>query len=201
MRHLLSRYTQLTVRQKRFYSLLTVITVFALLLYCLGVSTLLLRSQLVTQVAVEMPPTFTPSPTLAPTTVVTPEHTATSTATLPPTPTQRPIPTYTPTPETITITVVITTTPGVTTTAVVSATVTPTPIVTSTLTITPETSLTPASTPEAGIPPAVARTSPARSATVCLDRIALVPGHAILAQKPAAPSPSTYARQSAELPT
>ncbi len=155
MRRLFRRYVELKVAQKRFYSLLMVITLFTLLLYCLGIGSFLLRSRLVPEVAVESLPTFTPSPTLTPTTVLLPGQTPTPTATLPPTPTQRPIPTYTPTPshtttpETITMTVVITVTPGVTTTVVVSATVTPTPILTPTVTITAETSLTTASHGEA----------------------------------------------------
>jgi hypothetical protein len=158
MRRLFRRYRELTVAQRRLYSFLIVITAFTALLYCLGVSSLLLRSQLVREVAVESLPTFTPSFTPTPTTVLLPGQTPTPTATLPPTPTQRPIPTYTPTPtptstpETITMTVVITATPGVTTTIVISATVTPTPVLTPTATITAETSLAP--------PLAVGPTSP-----------------------------------------
>lgn len=147
MRRLFRRYTQLTVSQKRLYSLLTVVTIFALLLYCLGVSSFLIRAWLVPRVAVQTSPTFTANATLTATTVMTPQHSSTPTATLPPTPTQRPIPTYTPTPtitptlEIITTTVIITATPGVTTTVVISATVTPTPVLTPTVTVTTETSL------------------------------------------------------------
>lgn len=147
MRRLFRRYTQLTVSQKRLYSLLIVITTFALLLYCLGVSSFLLRLQLVPQVAVQTSPTFAANGTVTATIVMTPKHTSTPTATLPPTPTQRPIPTYTPTPtitptlEIITMTVIVTSTPGVTTTAVISATVTPTPVLSPTVTVTTEASL------------------------------------------------------------
>ncbi len=147
MRRLFRRYAQLTVSQKRVYSLLTVITIFVLLLYCLGISSLLIRLRLVRDVGAEIPPTLTPTRTLAPTVIVTPEHTSTASATLPPTPTQRPIPTYTPTPtitptlEIITMTVFVTATPGVLTTIVISATVTPTPVLSPTVTITGETSL------------------------------------------------------------
>lgn len=148
MRRLFRRYTQLTVSQKRIYSLLTVITIFALLLYCLGIGSLLIRSQLVPDVAVQIPPTFSPSATHTSVTIVTPEHTSTPTATLPATPTQRPIPTYTPTPtitptlEIITMTVLVTSTPGVVATEVISVTVTPTPVITPTVTVTTEASLT-----------------------------------------------------------
>jgi hypothetical protein len=142
MRRLLRRYTQLTVPQKRLYSLLTIVTLFALVLYCLGIGSFLLRSRLVSEVAADIPPTLTASPTLIPTTLATPRNTATPTATLPPTPTQRPIPTFTPTPESVNVTVVITTTDGLTTTTVISATVTPTPTFTPTVTITAGTPLT-----------------------------------------------------------
>ncbi|MGB3904516.1 MAG: hypothetical protein WBB22_06295 [Anaerolineae bacterium] len=147
MRRLFRRYTQLTVSQKRLYSLLTVITTFALLLYCLGVSSFLLRLQLVPQVAGQTSPTFAANGTVTATIVMTPKHTSTPTSTLPPTPTQRPIPTYTPTPtitptlEIITMTVIVTATPGVTTTAVISATVTPTAVLTPSVTVTAEASL------------------------------------------------------------
>ncbi len=147
MRSLFRRYAQLTASQKRAYSLLTVITVFALLLYCLGISSLLIRFRLVRDVRGEIPPTLTPTSTLAPTVIVSPEHTPTPSATLPPTPTQRPIPTYTPTPtitptlQIITRTVFVTATPGVLTTVVISVTVTPTPVLTPTVTITDEASL------------------------------------------------------------
>jgi hypothetical protein len=148
MRRLFRRYTQLTVSQKRIYSLLTVITVFALLMYCLGIGSLLIRSQLVPEVAVQIPSTSSPSATHTSVTIVTPEHTYTPTATLPATPTQRPIPTYTPTPtitptlEIITMTVLVTSTPGVVATEVISVTVTPTPVITPTVTVTTEASLT-----------------------------------------------------------
>jgi len=148
MRSLFRRYRQLAVPEKRLYSLLTIITLLALLLYCLGISSYFLRSQLVPQVAMETPPTSTAAPTSMPTTLATPGDTATPTATLPPTPTQRPIPTLTPTPESVNVTVVITTTGGLTTTTVISATVTPTPVLTATLTITSEAPLSPTGTAE-----------------------------------------------------
>jgi hypothetical protein len=143
MRRIFRRYTQLAVPQKRLYSLLTVITTVTLLLYCLGIGGFLLRSNLVPEVALEAPPTFTASPSAVPTTMAPPGSTATPTATLPPTPTQRPIPTFTPTPESVNITVVITTTGGITTTTIISATVTPTPVLTPTVTVTAEVSLAP----------------------------------------------------------
>lgn len=142
MRRLFRRYSQLAAPHKRLYSLLTVITAIALLLYCLGIGSFLARSRLVPEVALEIPPTFTASPTSMPTSTAPPGSTSTPTATLPPTPTQRPIPTFTPTPESVNITVVITDTQGVTTTVVISATVTPTPELTATVTITAEASLT-----------------------------------------------------------
>lgn len=142
MRGLLRRYTQLTVQQKRIYSALTVLTMVALLLYCLGIGSFIARSSLVTETALELPPTFTASPTAMPTSAAPPQSTATPTATLPPTPTQRPIPTFTPTPESVNVTVVITSTEGVTTTVVISATVTPTATFTPTITTTAEASLT-----------------------------------------------------------
>jgi len=148
MRSLFRRYRQLAVPEKRLYSLLAVFTLLALLLYCLGISSYLLRSRLAPQVAMETPPTSTSTPTSMPTTVATPGDTATPTATLPPTPTQRPIPTLTPTPESVNVTVVITTTDGLTTTTVISATVTPTPVLTATLTVTSETPLSPTGTAE-----------------------------------------------------
>jgi hypothetical protein len=148
MRSLFRRYRQLAVAEKRLYSLLAVFTLLALLLYCLGISSYLLRSRLVPQMAMEAPPTSTATPTSMPTTVATPGDTATPTATLPPTPTQRPIPTLTPTPESVNVTVVITGTDGLTTTTVISATVTPTPVLTATLTITSETPLSPTGTAE-----------------------------------------------------
>ena len=141
MRGLLRRYAQLTVPQKRLYSALTVLTMVALLLYCLGIGSFLLRPRLVTETAQEIPPTFTPSPTPVPTSVASPQSTSTPTATLPPTPTQRPIPTLTPTPESVNVTVVITSTDGVTSTTVISATVTPTATFTPTITTTAEASL------------------------------------------------------------
>lgn len=134
MRGLLRRYDQLTVPRKRLYSALTVLTMVALLLYCLGISSFLLRSRLVPETALEVPPTLTPSPTPVPTSVAPPQSTATPTATLPPTPTQLPIPTFTPTPESVNVTVVITSTEGVTSTTVISATVTPTATFTPTIT-------------------------------------------------------------------
>jgi hypothetical protein len=142
MRALLRRYGQLTVQQKRLYSALTVLTMVALLLYCLGIGSFLLRSRLVSETAMEIPPTFTASPTPLPTSVATPQSTSTPTATLPPTPTQRPIPTFTPTPESVNVTVVITSTDGVTSTTVISATVTPTATFTPTITTTAEASTT-----------------------------------------------------------
>ena len=142
MRRLFRRYSQLAAPHKRLYSLLTVITAIALLLYCLGIGSFLARSRLVPEVALQIPPTFTASPTSMPTSTAPPGSTSTPTATLPPTPTQRPIPTFTPTPESVNITVVITDTQGVTTTVVISATVTPTPELTPTVTITAEASLT-----------------------------------------------------------
>lgn len=142
MRRLFRRYSTLAAPQKRLYSLLTVITAIALLLYCLGIGSFLARSRLVPEVALQIPPTFTASPTSMPTSTAPPGSTSTPTATLPPTPTQRPIPTFTPTPESVNITVVITDTQGVTTTVVISATVTPTPELTATVTITAEASLT-----------------------------------------------------------
>jgi hypothetical protein len=148
MRSLFRRYRQLAVPEKRLYSLLAVFTLLALLLYCLGISSYLLRSRLVPQVAMETPPTSTSTPTSIPTTVATPRDTATPTATLPPTPTQRPIPTLTPTPESVNVTVVITGTDGLTTTTVISATVTPTPVLTATLTVTSEIPLIPTGTTE-----------------------------------------------------
>lgn len=141
MRGIFRRYTQLSVSQKRVYSLLTLLTLIALLLYCLGLGGVLLRSRLVTDVALELPPTFTATPTTAATVAATAGPTGTPTATLPPTPTQRPIPTLTPTPESVNITVIITSTEGVTSTVVISATVTPTPELTPTVTITAEASL------------------------------------------------------------
>jgi len=141
MRRLFRRYSTLAAPQKRLYSLLTVITAIALLLYCLGIGSFLARSRLVPEVALQIPPTFTASPTSMPTSTAPPGSTSTPTATLPPTPTQRPIPTFTPTPESVNITVVITDTQGVTTTVVISATVTPTPELTATVTITAEASL------------------------------------------------------------
>jgi hypothetical protein len=143
MRRIFRRYTQLTVPQKRLYSLLTAVTTVTLLLYCLGIGGFLLRSNLVPEVALETPPTFTASPSAVPTAVAPPGSTATPTATLPPTPTQLPIPTFTPTPESVNITVVITTTGGVTTTTIISATVTPTPVLTPTVTVTAEVALAP----------------------------------------------------------
>lgn len=148
MRSLFRHYRQLAVPEKRLYSLLAVFTLLALLLYCLGISSYLLRSRLVPQVAMETPPTSTSTPTSIPTTVATPRDTATPTATLPPTPTQRPIPTLTPTPESVNVTVVITGTDGLTTTTVISATVTPTPVLTATLTVTSGTPLSPTGTAE-----------------------------------------------------
>ncbi len=142
MRHLFRRYAQLTVPQKRLYSLLTVVTAVATLLYCLGIGSLVVRSHLVPEVALESSPTATGTPTLVPTSMAWPETSTTPTATLPPTPTQRPIPTFTPTPESVNVTVVITDTEGVTTTVVISATVTPTPVLTPTVTITAEAFLT-----------------------------------------------------------
>lgn len=121
--------------------MLTLFSLVALLLYCLGLGGVLLRSRLVTDAALELPPTFTATSTPAATAPATPGPTSTPTATLPPTPTQRPIPTSTPTPESVNITVVITSTDGLTSTVVVSATVTPTPVLTPTVTITAETSL------------------------------------------------------------
>jgi hypothetical protein len=150
MRGFFGRYTQLTVPQKRLYSLLTIVTLFALVLYCLGIGSFLLRSRLVSEVTADLPPTLTASPTLMPTALATPRNTATPPATLPPTPTQRPIPTFTPTPESVNVTVVITTTDGLTTTTVISATVTPTPTFTPTVTITAEASLTLTSALELG---------------------------------------------------
>ena len=141
MRSLLRRYSHLSASRKRLYSLLTLITLVALLLYCLGLGGFLLRSRLVSDLALELPPTFTATSTPQSTTPATPGPTGTPTATLPPTPTQRPIPTYTPTPETVNITVVITSTEGLTSTMVISATVTPTPVLTATVTITAEASL------------------------------------------------------------
>lgn len=141
MRRIFRRYTQLSASQKRLYSLLTLLTLIALLLYCLGLGGVLLRSRLVTDVALELPPTFTATPTTIATVPATAGPTGTPTATLPPTPTQRPIPTLTPTPESVNITVVITSTEGVTSTVVISATVTPTPELTPTVTITAEASL------------------------------------------------------------
>jgi hypothetical protein len=141
MRRLLQRYSELTVSQRRTYSLLTVITLFAFLLYCLGISSFLLRSQLVPAVSMDSTATVAGNPVPSAEAGAPPERTSTPTATLPPTPTQRPIPTITPTPcptapsETITMTVVITSTPGVTVTVVVSATVTPTPVLTPTTAI------------------------------------------------------------------
>jgi hypothetical protein len=148
MRSLFRHYRQLAVPEKRLYSLLAVFTLLALLLYCLGISSYLLRSRLVPQVAMESPLTSTSTPTSIPTTVATPRDTATPTATLPPTPTQRPIPTLTPTPESVNVTVVITGTDGLTTTTVISATVTPTPVLTATLTVTSEIPLIPTGTAE-----------------------------------------------------
>jgi hypothetical protein len=173
MRRLLRRYGQLTVQQKRLYSALTVLTLAALLMYCLGIGSFLLRSRLVTETALEMPPTFTATPTALPTGVATPQNTSTPTATLPPTPTQMPIPTYTPTPESVNITVVITGTDGVTSTAVVSATVTPTATFTPTITTTAEASLT---LPAAGtsVPLADAREPP--SADQSTWSVQLLPG-------------------------
>ena len=141
MRGLLRRYAQLSVQQKRVYSALTVVTVVALLLYCLGIGSFVLRSRLVTETALDLPPTFTASPPPLPTNEATPRNTSTPTATLPPTPTQLPIPTNTPTPESVNVTVVITSTEGVTSTVVISATVTPTATFTPTITTTAEASL------------------------------------------------------------
>jgi hypothetical protein len=141
MRRLYRRYSRLTVPQKRLYSLLTVITGIALLFYCLGIGSVVARSRLVRETALEIPPTFTASPTSVPTATAPPGSTPTPTSTLPPTPTQRPIPTFTPTPESVNITVVITDTQGVTSTVVISATVTPTPELTATVTVTAEASL------------------------------------------------------------
>jgi hypothetical protein len=142
MRRIFRRYTQLTVRQKRLYSLLSVVTAVAALLYCLGIGGLVLRSRLVPEVALVSSPTPTATPTHAPTSVAQPATSVTPTPTLPPTPTQRPIPTFTPTPESVNITVVITNTDGLTSTVVISATVTPTPVLTPTVTVTAEVSLT-----------------------------------------------------------
>jgi len=142
MRRIFRRYTQLSVPQKRLYSLLTVVTAVAALLYCLGVGSLVVRSRLVPEVALESSPAPAATPIPVPTSVAQPETSVTPTATLPPTPTQRPIPTFTPTPESVNITVVITNTEGLTTTVVISATVTPTPVLTPTVTVTAEASLT-----------------------------------------------------------
>ena len=141
MRRIFRRYTQLTIPQKRLYSLLTVVTAVAALLYCLGIGSLVVRSRLVPEVALESSPAPTATLPLVPTSVAQPETSVTPTATLPPTPTQRPIPTLTPTPESVNITVVITNTEGLTTTVVISATVTPTPVLTPTVTVTAEASL------------------------------------------------------------
>jgi len=181
MRRIFRRYTQLTVPQKRLYSLLTVITTVTLLLYCFGIGGFLLRSNLVPEVALETPPTFTASPSAVPTTIAPPGSTATPTATLPPTPTQRPIPTFTPTPESVNITVVITTTGGVTTTTIISATVTPTPVLTPTVTVTAEVSLAP-QIPEPTIqsvdgPTPLPARAIARHAQLCSDAV-----HEILGQ-------------------
>jgi len=165
MRGLLRRYTRLTVPQKRLYSALTVLTMVALLLYCLGIGSFLLRSRLVTETALEIPPTFTASPTPMPTSVAPPQSTATPTATLPPTPTQRPIPTFTPTPESVNVTVVITSTEGVTSTTVISATVTPTatftPTITSTEGVTSTTVISATVTPTATFTPTITTTAEA----------------------------------------
>jgi hypothetical protein len=174
MRKLFRRYTQLTVPQKRLYSLLTIVTLFALLLYCLGIGSFLLRSRLVPQVAAEIPATITASPTPVPTVLATPAHTATPTATLPPTPTQLPIPTFTPTPESVNVTVVITGTDGLTTTTVISATVTPTPTLTATVTITAEASLRPTGALEPGPLSTPSPEAPSESRTWC--RAQLPPG-------------------------
>lgn len=136
------RFVQLTVQRKRLYSALTIITLAALMLYCLGIGSFVLRSRLVTETALELPPTFTATPTATPTSAAPIQSTSTPTATLPPTPTQRPIPTYTPTPESVNVTVVVTSTEGVTSTVVISATVTPTATFTPTMTTTAEASLT-----------------------------------------------------------
>ena len=147
MRRFLRHYTDLTVTQKRLYSLLTVITLCALLLYCLGITSFLLRLQLVTPAPLDNPATVAPGPTLSPTGSAAPGQSSTPTPTLPPTPTQRPIPTATPTSlatpasNTITMTVVVTSTAGLTTTVVISATVTPTPVVSGTVAVTSEASL------------------------------------------------------------
>jgi len=155
MRSILRRYGQLSAPQKRQYSLLTVVTLIALLLYCLGLGGLLVRSRLVTDVALELPPTFTATPSPQSTVVATPGPTRTPTATLPPTPTQRPIPTLTPTPESVNVTVVITSTGGLTSTIVVSATVTPTPVLTPTVTISAEASLGPSYVGRPSVPESV----------------------------------------------
>jgi len=165
MRGLLRRYTRLTVPQKRLYSALTVLAMVALLLYCLGIGSFLLRSRLVTETALEILPTFTASPTPMRTSVASPQSTATPTATLPPTPTQRPIPTYTPTPESVNVTVVITSTEGVTSTTVISATVTPTatftPTSTSTEGVTSTTVISAWVTPTATFTPIITTTAEA----------------------------------------
>ena len=177
MRGLLRRYTRLTVQQKRLYSALTVLTMVALLLYCLGIGSFLLRPRLLTETALEIPPTFTPSPTPVPTSVATPQSTATPTATLPPTPTQRPIPTYTPTPESVNVTVVITSTDGVTSTTVISATVTPTatltPTITSTDGVTSTTVISATVTPTATFTPTITTTAEASLTLPAADTPAL----------------------------
>jgi hypothetical protein len=148
MRRIFRRYVQLSASQKRSYTLLILLTVVALLLYCLGLGGVFLRSRLVIDTALQLPPTFTATATPQATSPATAGPTGTPTATLPPTPTQRPIPTFTPTPESVNITVVITSTEGLTSTVVVSATVTPTPVLTPTVTITAEASLVSPTQPE-----------------------------------------------------
>ncbi|MCJ7667861.1 MAG: hypothetical protein MUP04_06230, partial [Anaerolineae bacterium] len=106
MRRFLRWYRGQSVSRQRLYSLLAVITTATLLLYCLGISSFLLRPVLIgtpvviPTVYVVSPPTSQPqqSPASRPTVI------------LPPTPTQLPIPTFIPTP-TVTPTETPTSTP------------------------------------------------------------------------------------------
>jgi len=128
VRKFLRWYKRQSVSRQRLYSLLAVITTATLLLYCLGVSSFLLRPALI-GTPVVVPTVYLVSP---PTSQPQQPPASGPTATLPPTPTQLPIPTFTPTPT-------ATLTPTVTVTTTITATVTFTPTATGTITVATET--------------------------------------------------------------